>query len=535
MSTNTVGAETPNKKMRAEHTASVDQSLGTIYITVGPQCSGKTTILKHIFGENFHKNEEVAAGGVDITIDDQALVYVPIPTCYFLQGNNSSEIMKYGIDIETDVLGKSIRTRINDSSNDELRSVIRRMGGQLNADEFALILRGKQTHQVSNNPVVEDLIAAVEDIVSSNDTCLPDEVDLFIVESIFRPRPVHLMRNIMGNASNASASASALDAALDLLKSHANDVQIHLPTSPIAWGKTKTRPREYPSALEAAAQSGRPVEFIVFGGLDACCMIREHMSRREYRKTHEDDVIEDKANNYTKTAEDQTLLCLPKISRLELFRRNLHRFSKTGRYIPSAAINDAMVRVESLLASAAAEAKKTCDPNATMTNDDAKYRLDFELAKLADFELNSDRTVRMISRQSNNIGVDRGANFERNAHYNNGRFGRGHSGRGRSYNGDFQGRHYDQGRHNVGRQPYFQQSHRDDRRQGQGRGRNNYASHGRNQGERTHGSQEYGGYNTTRYNGQGWYQYGGRGGPSNRQQQIRGYNSHQGRGRGRSG
>ncbi|KAL3757168.1 hypothetical protein ACHAWU_004600 [Discostella pseudostelligera] len=36
-------------------TSNTSNPKGTLYVTVGPQCAGKTTILKHIFGKSFHK------------------------------------------------------------------------------------------------------------------------------------------------------------------------------------------------------------------------------------------------------------------------------------------------------------------------------------------------------------------------------------------------------------------------------------------------------------------------------------------------
>ena len=448
----------PSKKTRIKSPSnaqssslSANQTKGPIYITVGPQCSGKTTILKSIFGGSFHKNDETStdnttmsqAGGIDITIDDQPLVYITVPTGYFLRdgycNDEFHDVMTKGISLGTEVLGKTVQERINHASNDELKNVIRRLAGQLSEEEFS--------HRIGEGEVAEDLIAAVEHImISSNDeTCLPDNVDLFIVESIFRPRPLKLMRNITEEKLSHSHSLSALEAALDQLKTHADNDQLHSSTAPMAWGNTNTRPREYTAALEAAKQSGRPVEFIVYGGSEACDMIREHLTRREYRKAHGDAGGEKSSENSSNDefAVQSQVFSLPKLSRLELFKRNLHRFTKTGRYIPGTAINDAMIRVESLLASAAAEAKKTVDPNTTMTVDDAKFYLDYELAKLADFELNRDRTVQMSTksidvdagRRTNNINGHRGR-------HGGGRFGRGRSsnGRGRTSRHDFQGK-----------------------------------------------------------------------------------------------
>jgi hypothetical protein len=506
----------PKSQMEKLRAGSSDQSKRPIYITVGPQCSGKTTILKHIFGDSFHKNEEftvdnstLPTGGFDIAIDDQALVYIPVPTRYFLHNltanNATAGGFQYGLSLGTDVLGKNIQERIADRSNDELRNVIRRLGSQLSAHEFASLAREQQSQSEPNNLVAEDLIAAVEELMSSNDAGLPDRVDLFVVESIFRPRPLNLIHNITGEMPNNSTSA--LDAALGLLNSHASK---HLTAAPIAWGNRNTRPREYTSALEAARRSGRPVEFIVFGGLEACDMIREHMSRREYRETHKDDAPEVQLSG---NAEIQSkILCLPKLSRFELLKRNLQRFTRTGRYIPSAAINDAMVRVESLLASAAAEAKKTLDQDSTMTIEDAKFRLDYELTKLADFELNPDRTV-ISSTQTLNGRTGRDSS---------GQCGRGRSGRGRNNN------------YNVNVQGRYNQVRQNGNYHGHGRGWNNYENRGRNQAERGYNSHRYeeSPYNNTYYDDRGWNSRGGRciNPNSNWQQQNHGYHS-QGRGR----
>ena len=431
-SKSSLGAQFPSKRMKTDGSSEMK---GTIYITVGPQCSGKTTMLKQVFGED--------PGGVDITIDDQEMVYISVPTNYFLLDPSDSDsppaISNEHFSLHTEVLGKTIQERINDSSNDELRNVIRRMGGKLSAEEFDSLIRG-------NGEQHEDFISAVEDTMRTNDVCLPENVDMFVVESIFRPRPLHLMRTMTGEVFNHSSSA--LDAALDLLKSYANDSHLHPTITPIAWGNTNTRPREYASALEAAMLSRRPVEFIAFGGMDACDMIHKNMTKREYRKAHEID-SEVQRNCSEQPYQDQSkVLSLPKLSRPELFKRNLHRFIKSGRYIPSNAINDATVRVESLLASAvSAEAKN--GPISTRTVYDAKFRLDYQLAKLADYRLNNDRTViRMASNHNANRSYG-----EKVINDRSGNDVRVTDGRG-GYNDNFQGRYYQDHRHTWGRHPH---------------------------------------------------------------------------------
>eukprot|EP00804_Cyclotella_cryptica_P007414 CCRYP_002635-RA/>CCRYP_002635-RA protein AED:0.02 eAED:0.02 QI:218/1/1/1/0/0/2/333/618 len=488
-------------------------TMGTLYITIGPQCSGKTTILKRIFGTSFHKSEGIVsdmttlAGGIDITIDDQALLYIPVPIQYFLHDSNASDtsaagVEGKGISPSMMVLGKTIQERICDSSNDELRWVIQRLGGVISSEKFASLLRVSSEQSEHNNPVHVDLVAAVESIISSKDDSepLPKEVDLFIVESIFRPRPLELIRNITRDVSSPSSSieSSALDAALDQLKSHATNNHTHSRTAPLAWGNTNTRPREYKSALEAASLSRRPVEFIVFGGMETCNMIREHLSRRDYRMSHDvdaaitdnDQIINCHDVDHCSNVEDQyQLRCLPKLTRLELLKRNLKRFAATGKYIPSGAIQDAIVRVESMLASAAAEAKKNVDYSSNLSLEEAKFRLDYELAMLAGYVLHTDRTVSLASNQNVNHGANgRTRTVDLNhesRQYAGGRNGRGRAEGGRCDNESYQGWNPYEGRWNGRGQSNFQRNHygqiRQDGNNQRGQVWSPHSSHGRSQ------------------------------------------------------
>ena len=300
-------------------------------------------------------------------------------------------------------------------------SVIQRLGGALSAEQFALLNGGNETAK-------KDLIDAVDHVIqlqmssklqmgegAKNQSAvnLPETTDLFIVESIFRPRPLDIMQKISNEQASAhnnvssSEAQSALDHSLQLIKSHATNPKIHAPTAPLSWGNTNTRPREFQSALEAAVLSGRPVDFIVFGGHEACDMIREHVSRREYRQMGQ----EKEANS---ASSDEGLLCLPKVDRQTLLVRNVQRFLQTGRYVPSTAISDAMVRVESLLASAAAEANKdynNTEGDKQISMSCAKFRLDSELVKLAGYRLNANRTVSATDSTLNN--TNRGNNPDR--------------------------------------------------------------------------------------------------------------------------
>ena len=497
---------TPNKK-------------GTIYITIGPQCAGKTTILKRLFGQSFHKNEDDIVvsstgksttrkeeGGVDITIDDQKLVYIPVATSYFLYNNNASSNTNNNNNnnnsssntssfpsLNSTVYDKTIRERINDPSNAELSLVTQRLGGTLTANEFAARIQQQQgtnngrrsngSDSNTNATVQEDLINAVEHTIQLNEssksggevndvtsTLLPEKIDLFIVESIFQPRPMKLMQRLTSNNSNStklqssssSETVSALDQSIHLLKSYATDNKLHSTTAPLSSGNTNTRPREFQNALEAAKISNRPVEFIVFGGNEACEMICQNVSRREYRAMPHEQVI--KNDDDAKGKDSTALLCLPKVNRRTLFLRNINRFVETGRYIPSQAIDDAMVRVESMLANAAAEANKRVSNSneecmKTTSMEDAKFLLDCELAKLAGYRLNANRTV--SGGNTNNSNNNGGRRYESGRCNNNNR-NNYQSGRGGN-NSRYQHR---PGRYGSGRGHY------------QGRGRNNYSERG---------------------------------------------------------
>jgi hypothetical protein len=530
----------PGKTMRTDaplssslEAPSPAPTMGTLYITIGPQCSGKTTILKRIFGKSFHKNEETAsgatslAGGLDITIDDQALVYIPVPIHYFLHDSNADDaaalnVEGNGISPSMTVLGKTIQERIHDTSNDELRWVIQRLGGLISSEQFASLLRadGKSaddtlihsSEQIENpNPVHVDLLAAVENMMSSREESerLPKEVDLFIVESIFHPRPIELIRNITREFSSASSTieSSALDAALYQLKSHATDNHTHSRTASLAWGNTNTRPREYKSALEAAFLSRRPVEFIVFGGMEACNMIREHLSRREYHMSHDvESAIGDHDTEYGSNMEDHyQIRCLQKITRRELFQRNLQRFATTGKYIPSGAIHDAIVRVESMLASAAADAKKNFDNSSKLSLEKAKFRLDYELAMLGGYVLHSDRTVSLASSQNVNertYGRTTDLNHD-SRQYVGGRYGRGRAERARGNIHNYQGRNFHEGRWNGGCELNFRQNHYGERRQDgnyqQGQGWNHYSSRVQDQSRGRDNNRYYSNHDPTQH------------------------------------
>jgi len=558
--------------------SNVTNNKGAIYITVGPQCSGKTTILKQLFGRkdssslpqeasststssSNKQQQQQQSSGLDITIDDQALVYLSLPTPIYLTSPciyDSIPGMKEKCDAlhEQMVLGRTILDRLSDRSMDELLWVMQRLGGQIEADFFAKRIRDEDDDDDADNEdnymttkkkaqpaqtnkprtTQDDLVDAVEYVIQTKNAegitnLLPETVDLFIVESIFRPRPLSLISRFAGNEyhrlrdlsnnnnnnakrnnRNATETSSALEDAQTIIQSFASDSKQYPPTAPLSWGNTNTRPREMITALEAAEKSQRPVHFIIYGGLEACDEIRDH----------------------TFQVDDDLTLCLPKSSRLTLLKRNIGRFVETGRYIPCSAIADAMERVNSMVASAVAEANKEENISSSCCDraNDAKFRLDYELAKLAGYSLHENRTVSCLSPSDNrgnyasggrgnnasaagggggrgrynggrhNSNRGRGQNHHNNQdyqrrrdHYNGrgGGGGGGSRGGGRSYAQGSAGKGYNQGRDSY----RSQNGGRGDSYSTQGRGRSGSNYH---QGGRHHPNQEgYSGRNSNQY------------------------------------
>lgn len=216
------------------------------------------------------------------------------------------------------------------------------------------------------------------------------------------------------------------------------------------------------TALDAAEKSKRPVEFIIYGGLEAIDkMSPTHMFQ------HDNDMT----------------LCLPKSSRLTLLKRNINRFVETGRYIPRLAIADAMERVESMVASAVNEANKA--GNHQDRPNDAKFRLDFELAKLAGYRLHADRTVSSLS------PPQRGGRYNQRGPSDRDNPGRGrgnyHSrGRGRYYDERSRGRRGDERWRSDNRGADSYSGHR-----GRGGGSNHYRQGGRGGRHHNQGHQSY--------------------------------------------
>jgi hypothetical protein len=197
------------------------QTPAPMYITVGPQCCGKTTILKQ---QNV----------LDISLDDQPHVYHHIPT-NLLMGTT----IIYGK--SQIIYGKSLYERIKE--NVEMRLLLNRWNGTLSPQNFCIGVL--QLYPSENErQLAQEYVTTVEEFLSHNPS-LPPRCALFVLEALFQKTP-------------QNNHTCAIDAAHHLL----HQAPLY---QPVAWGNTNTQPKDYQTALQIASQQGRPVHFLVFG------------------------------------------------------------------------------------------------------------------------------------------------------------------------------------------------------------------------------------------------------------------------------
>jgi len=197
-------------------------SAAPLYVTIGPPCSGKTTLLQQ-------------AQVKDVALDNQPSVFIPIETPYFTAEKRPKWMNKT-------IFGRSLAQRVQQEDQAELRLVLQRLQKNITVEQMQesfQTLPSKNSEY--NTTIVPKLVQTVEKFGS---TPLPPTVDLFIQQSIYLPDQ---RTNLTGLES----------------------VQIQLENTSVqqavAWGNTNTRPNEYKVAMEMAARQGRPVHFIVYG------------------------------------------------------------------------------------------------------------------------------------------------------------------------------------------------------------------------------------------------------------------------------
>jgi hypothetical protein len=358
---------------RMHNPSSVDTSFNLcsakapVYITIGPQCAGKTTLLSQL--EQRIKREP-SNKILDISIDDQEGVYIPVKVQYFLHPSTPKPSFW-----NRHILGKTMRRRIDEQI--ELSAIIQRLGGRISAADFErnivqlyrnhtieTLTRKDPNRTITNNmirndfhtQIAQDLIEAVQSIQQCS---LPNTIQLFVVEALFRPNSVH--------------NVSAVDSAITCFQNAVTSSDQY----PVAWGNTNTRPRDYSTALAAAESGGRPVFFLLYGNPV------QHP-----------------------TLERGSIVSL--VPWKVLVKRNIQRFLKTGKYVPIKGIWESSVRVENLVQTVVRDIERyhsnyKMDPcmNDNERNPDiplfSRWDVDRALAKLANYEMAPDRTVRFIA------------------------------------------------------------------------------------------------------------------------------------------
>ena len=314
-----------------------------LYITIGTQCCGKTTFLKHQLFPH--------SPPLDVSLDDQPDVYVSVETTLFLHGVVGAVVTKGGTgvsDMEPKKTedprllqryqGKTLGERIRQDNHIELTLVLQRFHGDLSSETFASRIREHYQKQQWSLPLAQLLIDAVEQecalahhnnnntttTTTTESLLVPSHVQVFILESLFQPHP--------------STQQSAIDRAHRLVRQTP-------PHIPVAWGNTNSKPRDYQRVLDVAWETRRPVRFLVQG-------------------------------------RDMASVPLP-----QLLRRNLQRFSQTGKYIPAVAMDDCHTRISRLLSEAGRGGNATTTTTTTRRHDgdhDAELALEQRLIQMAE-------------------------------------------------------------------------------------------------------------------------------------------------------
>ncbi|CAM9524964.1 unnamed protein product, partial [Scytosiphon promiscuus] len=225
-------------------------------VTIGPQCAGKTSLLRALAAKSEAARERaedagaVAGGAIappvmDVAIDDQPSVYHTIPTGLLLDGcaRGSREDVR--------VARRPLSERLQDAGCLEARSVALRLSGHISAEEMADRVRacgGQASPQA-----LAALVVAVEKAVSENVRVSTPTVDIFIREGLF---------------------PAAISSSQEQLAAAARDSE-----GMVAWGNTNTQARDYRAALEQAELTGRPVRFLRWGH-ELPVLSLEELSRR---------------------------------------------------------------------------------------------------------------------------------------------------------------------------------------------------------------------------------------------------------------
>ena len=330
---------TRRQQMPAPHQSSpprqqqLTAAAAPLYITIGPPCAGKSTWIAaaaHHQAEGGPERQQQPI--TDVCLDDQIGVYHALPCHVFLESGAPPDAEGVRPDSDDDqvlsqvLFGKTVYDRVHAPNQVELRAVLGRLAGRLTTeDQFERVLTEAAAmanpQQNNNTQVVSTLVRVVEEIVAAaaatDETAtiaLPETVDLYVQEAIYRPMTTNTTDDDHGNNVTSTTALERCRAALDR---HASSQ----PGVALAWGNTNTRPSDYKMALEVAASSHRPVHFVVYRDSELTS------ASSSLSSVLEDDVLDGDSSLAAENLAD-------------LLRRNVRRLLQTGRYIPASVIAD---------------------------------------------------------------------------------------------------------------------------------------------------------------------------------------------------
>ena len=443
-----------------------------IYITIGPPCCGKTEALRSYLLSEGHDPDIVFAKDAALDCENVSPdVYHRIPLATYLfptMAATTTNSMSASQSIGDHLLksGSTVSERLVDpryhNTDQELRSIILRLAGRITPQDFASRIRRQAKYDYGDTvkyfqqrriATGEALILAVESVavqavsevicqmqltsqqqlqqddristtkggiedgadgnddedgeelpysyngeksdpssgdnvtsllstlnatqqaqlLSAKELIGTRHVDLYIPHAIFnggldRAKNTLFDELRLGQELQKKQRRNMLDD--DAGVAHAENAALQ----PAFWGNTNTRPMEYVVALEAAQEFHRPVKFVAWG-----------TSR------------------------------LPRVSRQELLRRNVARFRKSGRCIPSGAISAALGRVETLITEAQKVVETRSALSSTSSDDDNEgiedelddsdeafnHRMDVALANLAGYRMDRHGFVEKVGEPKN--------------------------------------------------------------------------------------------------------------------------------------
>ncbi|KAL7581073.1 hypothetical protein ACA910_005876 [Epithemia clementina (nom. ined.)] len=370
-----------------------------LYITVGPPACGKTFWLSSQYNNS---NSSSKTPILDIALDDQPGVYIPIRSHVFLHAtaskNNHDTLGSTNTNTNTTTsiaderqlneswFGRTVRDRIQ-HDNMELGLVAKRCAGWLTKDELQAALTDLWFNRQGTGTIVgssgiglsllQTTMNSYEAVLAEHEQpqrrrgreeqqdsnavvvplLLPEYTDVFVREAIFKP--------------NRATGQSALDAAQDALFQKCSSAQA------MAWGNTNTKASDYKVALLAAAQQRRPVYFVVYNALND----DDETSSSNSNSNHSQSIMESE---------------LESIGLEGLLKRNLNRYLTSGRYVPVSVLWDMWHRTRSLLQSVYLQMPHSHSNNQTSDTTRAilsALERDQILVRLAGLQMRDNRTI----------------------------------------------------------------------------------------------------------------------------------------------